>query len=115
MSAWSKLPPRQAGLHWFRGARITRGTQRVAVNEPVRLQWIQSGKASELAVILLGKKDKYPLTAFDGEWRAIEEEALPADIKRTFEGALRVELEEYGSSAELTNARLWLEGAIHAK
>lgn len=115
MSKWSKLPPRQAGLFWFRGARTTRNNQRVALNEPVRLQWIPNGKGKDLAAIMFGTQRKYSLSMFDGEWRAIGEEALPADIKRTFEGALRVEMEEYGGSAELTNARLWLEGKLGAE
>ena len=73
MSAWSKLPPRQAGLYYFRGTRSTHRGQTVRVNDPVRLQWIPNGKASELTVIMLGTQRRFPLTAFEGEWQAITE------------------------------------------
>lgn len=112
MSKWSKLPPRKPCTAHFRGVRRSSNNQGMRVDEVVQVIYTFRGQAQELAVAMFGKQTIFRLERFEGEWLIYPDANALADIHRTLLGALKIEVEEYGESAETINARLWLEGKL---
>lgn len=76
---WSKHPPRQPGLFYFRGVRQTTTNQLMRFNEVVRVQHMQVGQRTSLGVAMLGKQRIYGINSYHGEWKPIEVEV--ADVR----------------------------------
>jgi hypothetical protein len=60
-------PPTE-GFFWFSGYRTVRGTQRVAVDEPVCVTYAWHRAEKVLGVVMLGKQRHYRVECFVGEW-----------------------------------------------
>lgn len=71
----STLPPRQPGYFLFLGNRHVRNAMYERICEPVQIVEWKRGNVSELAVVMLGRSDRFPLARFDGTWIEIDTEA----------------------------------------
>jgi hypothetical protein len=80
-----KNPPTEPNFYFFSGYRIVRGTQRVAVDEPVRVTYAWHRAENKLGVWMLGKQRHYPLECFIGTWQPISPlvSAIGAETKGT--------------------------------
>jgi hypothetical protein len=66
-----KNPPTEPNFYFFHGYRTVRGTQRVAVDEPVCVCWGWHRAEKVLGVVMLGKQRHYRVECFIGEWTPI--------------------------------------------
>lgn len=71
----SKLPPREPGYFLFRGNRHVRNAMYEHICEPLQIVEWKRANVTELAVVMLGRSDRFPLSRFDGTWEVLDTEA----------------------------------------
>lgn len=74
MSKASKLPPRTEGYYLFHGTRHIRNAMYEHLSEPLQVveHYNARGNVTELAVCMLGRASRFPLSAFAGTWQVLD-------------------------------------------
>lgn len=61
----------------FDGRRHIRDALYEHINEPLKVMEYTKGNKTELAVAMMGRTSKFPLTNFDGDWMELETREQP--------------------------------------
>lgn len=74
----TKLPPRTPCYAIFRGTRFIHDALYEHLHQPLEIVEYTNVRSKELAVRMIGKRERFPLATFSGEWTVLELERIAA-------------------------------------